>query len=58
MTAARRRFSQEFKDELCLEVISTSQTIKEVTVAYDVGPAVLRNWLIKYRDAHGGPRRS
>ena len=24
MTASRRRFSQEFKDELCLEVISTS----------------------------------
>ncbi len=38
MTAARRRFSQEFKDELCLEVISASKTIKEVAVANDVGP--------------------
>jgi transposase len=54
MTAARRRFSQEFKDELCLEVISTSKTIKEVAVAYDVGPETLRNWLIKYRESHGG----
>ena len=54
MTAARRRFSQEFRDELCLEVISTSKTIKEVAVAYDVGPETLRNWLIKYREAHGG----
>ena len=54
MTAARRRFGQEFKDELCQEVISTSKPIKEVAVAYDVGPETLRNWLIKYRDAHGG----
>jgi len=54
MTASRRRFSQEFKDELCQEVIATSKTIKEVAVAYGVGPETLRNWLIKYRDAHGG----
>ncbi len=38
VTAARRRFSQEFKDELCQEVISTSKTIKDVAVAYGVGP--------------------
>ena len=54
MTASRRRFSQEFKDELCQEVIATSKPIKEVAVAYGVGPETLRNWLIKYRDAHGG----
>ena len=54
MSSARRRFSQEFKDELCLEVISTSKSIKDVAVAYGVGPETLRNWLIKYREAHGG----
>lgn len=54
MTASRRRFSQEFKDELCQEVISTSKPIREVAEAYGVGPETLRNWLIKYRDAHGG----
>lgn len=54
MTASRRRFSQEFKDELCREVISTSKPIKEVAVAYGVGSETLRNWLIKYRDANGG----
>ena len=43
MTAIRRRFSDEFKDELCLEVISTSKLIKEVAVAYDVGVETLRN---------------
>jgi len=44
MTAARRRFSQEFKEELCLEVISTSKTIKKVAVSCAVGE-MLRNWL-------------
>ncbi|WP_286216080.1 IS3 family transposase [Demequina sediminis] len=54
MTASRRRFSQEFKDELCQEVISTSKPIREVAEAYGVGPETLRNWLVKYRDTHGG----
>lgn len=35
------------------EVISTSKTIN-VATAYGVGPQTLRNWLIKYRAAHGG----
>ena len=54
MTASRRRFSQEFKDELCQEVISTSKPIREVAEAYAVGPETLRNWLVRYRDARGG----
>ena len=54
MAAARRRFTQEFKDELCREVISTSKPIKDVATAYGVGPETLRNWLNKYREANGG----
>jgi transposase len=54
MTAARRRFTQEFKDELCREVINTSRLIKDVATAYGVGPETLRNWLVKYREANGG----
>ena len=54
MSASRRRFSQEFKDELCVEVISTSKPIREVAEAYGVGTETLRSWLIKYRQAHGG----
>ena len=53
MSVSRRRFTQEFKDELCREVISTSKPIKDVAVAYGVGPETLRNWLIKYREANG-----
>ena len=52
MAAARRRFTQEFKDELCREVINTSKPIKDVATAYGVGPKTLRNWLNKYREAN------
>ena len=54
MSVSRRRFTQEFKDELCREVISTSKSIKDVAVAYGVGPETLRNWLVKYREGNGG----
>jgi len=54
MTGLRRRFTQEFKDELCLEVISTSKPVRDVAEAYGVGPETVRHWLIKYREAHGG----
>ena len=54
MSASRRRFTQEFKDKLCLEVIATSKPIREVAESYGVGTETLRNWLIKYREAHGG----
>ena len=54
MSVSRRRFTQEFKDELCREVISTSKPIRDVAVAYGVGPETLRNWVNKYREANGG----
>jgi len=46
MSASRRRFTQEFRDELYREVISTSKPIKDVAAAHGVGPETLRNWLI------------
>lgn len=52
MSAPRRRFGQEFKDELCREVVSTSKTIKAVAEEYGVGAETLRNWLKKYRIRH------
>jgi transposase len=54
MSTTRRRFAQEFKDELCQEVISNSKPVREVAEAHGVGPETLRNWLQKYREAHGG----
>jgi len=54
MVASRRRFSREFKDELCREVVATSKPIREVAETYGVGTETLRNWLVKYREANGG----
>jgi len=54
MTALRRKFTPEFKDELCREVVSTSKPIKDVAEAHGVGHETLRNWLIKHREANGG----
>ena len=53
MSSTRRRFSQEFKDELCREVIDSSKPIKNVATEYGVGAETLRNWLKKYKEAHG-----
>ena len=54
MSSTRRRFSQEFKDELCREVIDSSKPIKTVATEYGVGTETLRSWLKKYKEAHGG----
>lgn len=52
MSAIRRRFSQESKDELCHEVITTSEATTSMAEEYGVGSAILRNWLKKYRTEH------
>ncbi|MBP1135629.1 transposase [Arthrobacter sp. PvP023] len=54
MTASRKRFTQEFKDELCREMINTSKPIKDVATAYGGGPETLRHWLVRYHEANGG----
>lgn len=52
---SRQRFSQEFKDQLCQEVITTSRSIASVAREYGVGPEALRRWLIAYRRVHREP---
>jgi transposase len=56
MPASRRRFRQEFTDQLCEEVISTSKTVKSVADSYGVGAKTLRYWLKKYRQEHDTAR--
>lgn len=53
MSTSRRRNSQEFKDQLCEEVISQQKTIRSVADAYGIGAETLRNWVKKYKAAHG-----
>lgn len=56
MSGTRRRFAQEFKDELCQEVLRTSRPIKAVAEEYGVGAETLRTWLRRYKQAHGTPQ--
>nr|BFF07019.1 hypothetical protein GCM10023233_19880 [Brevibacterium otitidis] len=53
MSTSRRRYSQEFKDQLCEEVVSQSKTIRSVADAYGIGAETLRNWVKKYKAARG-----
>jgi len=52
---SRRSCTQDFKNELCREVINTSKPIVDVARPYGVGPESLRRWLIKYRNTHNLP---
>lgn len=40
---------QEFKDDLCRDVINISKPGRDVATAYGVGTETLRSWLLKYR---------
>lgn len=57
MTGTRRRFPQEFKDELCQEVLNTSRPIRFVAEEYGVGAETLRTWLRRYKQANKSPRQ-
>ena len=37
MTTARRKFSQEFRDELCREVIGASKPVRDVAEVCGIG---------------------
>lgn len=53
MSASRRTFTQDFKDDLCREVLSASKPFVEVAQAYGVGPGTLRRWLLKSLETQG-----
>lgn len=52
MSVSPGQFSKKFKDELCLEVISTSQAIKTVATESGAVAETLRSWLRKCRIEH------
>lgn len=54
MSATRKHYSQEFKDELCREVVSSSKPVRAVAKDYGVNPETLRGWVYKYRQEHVG----
>lgn len=52
MSIQRRRYSQEFKDQLVEEVIRFSKPIAQVAREYRISPQSLRNWVHQYRATH------
>jgi len=53
MSSSRRRYTQEFKDQLVEEVIAFSKPIAQVAREYGVAAQSLGNWVRKYRETHG-----
>lgn len=52
MSTPRRRYTQEFKDQLVEEVIKFSKPIAQVAREYGIAPQSLGNWVEKYRQSH------
>ena len=53
MSTPRRRYTQEFKDQLVEEVLEFSKPIAEVAREYGIAAQSLGNWVKKYRETHG-----
>lgn len=50
----RRKYSQEFKDEICKEVILKSRSCAQVAREHDLVEQTVGNWVRAYRVAHAG----
>lgn len=50
MASPSGRYSQEFRNQSCEEVVSTSKSIQSVAASYWVSDEKLRSWLKKDRD--------
>lgn len=49
MPVPQNQFSQEFKNQVCLEVVNTSKPVVDVANTYGISSKTLSNWLTKYR---------
>ena len=54
MTAKRKSFSPEYKDEAAKMVIQESRPVATVAREIGVNEQTLRNWVNAYRRAHAG----
>ena len=48
------KYSEEFKQQVVLEVIEKSRTISEVAKSYGLVPQTVGNWVNKWRKTHSG----
>lgn len=48
------KYSQEFKDEICREIINRSRPIAAVAKEHGLVEQTVGNWVRKYKEAHAG----
>ena len=48
------KYSEEFKQQVVLEVVEKSRTISEVAKSYGLVPQTVGNWVNKRRKTHSG----
>ena len=48
------KYSEEFKQQVVLEVVEKSRTISEVAKSYGLVPQTVGNWVNKWRKTHSG----
>lgn len=51
---APRKFSAEFKDEICREIVEKSRPIAQVAKEHGLIEQTVGTWVRKYREAHAG----
>ena len=54
VSCPHQRFSEEFKQQVVLEVVEKSRTISEVAKSYGLVPQTVGNWVNKWRKTHSG----
>ena len=48
------KYSEEFKQQVVLEVVEKSRTISEAAKSYGLVPQTVGNWVNKWRKTHSG----
>ena len=51
---APRKFTNEFKDEICKEIIEKSRPISQVAKGNGLVEQTVGTWVRKYRETHAG----
>ena len=49
---APRKFSREFKDEICKEIVTKSRPVAQVAKEHDLVEQTVGNWVREYRRTH------
>ena len=46
------KYSDEFKEQVVLEVVEKGRSVSEVASSYDLVAQTVRNWVVRYKREH------